>query len=97
MIGNIPPALQTLIKAIDKYILNPLIVLAFAVAMLVFLWGVFQYVKGAGDQKAREKGRDHILWGIIGLAIMFAVFGIMSVISNTVGGPTGSISNIQRL
>lgn len=97
MSANIPPALQSLIRSISTYILNPLIVLAFAVAMVVFLWGVFQYVRGAGDPKAREAGRNHILWSIIGLAIMFSVFGIMTVISNTVGGPTGNIMNIQKL
>ena len=97
MSGNIPPALLTLIKSIDRYVINPLIVLAFAVAMVVFLWGVLQYVRGAGDPKARETGRNHILWSIIGMAIMFSVFGIMTVISNSVGGPTGNISNIQKL
>ena len=95
--GNIPPALQSLIRSIDQYILNPLIVLAFAVAMVVFLWGVFQYIRGAGDPGARKIGRDHILWSVVGMAIMFTVFGIMTVISNTVGGPTGNISNIRKL
>jgi len=93
----IPPALQTLITAINTYILNPLIILAFAFAMVVFLWGVFQYVRGAADVKARETGRSHILWGVIGIAIMFSVFGIMNIISNTVGGQPSAISNIQKL
>ena len=92
-----PAALQTLVTAIDRYILNPLIVLAFAIAMVVFVWGVFQYIRGAGDPGARQKGRDHILWSIIGMAIMFTVFGIMTVISNTVGGDTSSITNIRKL
>ncbi len=95
--GNIPPALQTLISNINRYVINPLIVLGFAVAMVVFLWGVFNYVRGAGDPKARETGRKHILWSVVGLAIMFTVFGIMTVISNSVGGPTGSIMNIRKL
>ena len=93
--SNVPPALASLIKGIDKYVINPLIVLAFAVAMVVFLWGVFNYVKGAGDVKARETGRNHILWSLVGMAIMFSVFGLMTIISNTVGGPTGNITNIQ--
>ncbi|MEI6553721.1 MAG: hypothetical protein WCO09_04070 [bacterium] len=92
-----PAALQTLITAIDQYILNPLIVLAFAIAMVVFLWGVFQYIRGAGDPKARETGRNHILWSIIGMAIMFTVFSIITVISNTVGGDTSTLTNIQKL
>ncbi len=95
--SNVPPALASLIKGIDRYVINPLIVLAFAIAMVVFLWGVFNYVRGAGDPKARETGRSHILWSLIGMAIMFSVFGLMTIISNTVGGPTGNITNIQKL
>ena len=97
MSSNVPPALLSLIRGLSRYVINPLIILAFAVAMVVFLWGVFNYVRGAGDPKVREKGRDHILWSIIGMAIMFSVFGIMTVISNTVGGPSGNIQNIQNL
>ena len=93
----IPPALRSLITSIDIYIINPLILLAFAIAMLVFLWGVFEYIKGAGDVKSRETGRSHILWGVIGIAIMFSVFGIIRMISNTVGGSSAVVNDIQRL
>lgn len=93
----IPPTLLALVSSIIDVIINPLIVLAFAVALVVFLWGVFEYVKGAGDPAARKTGRNHILWSIVGFAIMFSVFGIMRAVSNTVGGPTGSITNIQKL
>ena len=93
----IPPALQQLVTGIDTYVLNPLIVLAFAVALVVFLWGVVGYVRGAGDPKARETGRSHILWGLVGMAIMFSVFGIMTIISNSVGGSTDTINSIRKL
>jgi Type IV secretion system pilin len=93
----IPPALLTLIRSIETYIINPLIEVALAVAAVVFLWGVFNFIKGAGDKAAREKGRNHMLWGIIGIAIMLSVFSILTVISNSVGGPSGNISNIQNL
>lgn len=93
----IPHSLVVLVSQINRYIINPLIVLGFAVAMVVFLWGVFEFIQAAGDPKAREKGRNHILWSLVGIAIMFSVFGIIRIVSNTVGGPTGSINNIQRL
>ncbi len=94
---KIPTQLTRLIQAINEHIINPAIILIFAVAMVVFLWGLISYIRGAGDPKARESGRSRIIWGIIGFAIMFSVFGIMQLVSNTVGGPTGEIINIQKL
>jgi len=34
---------------------------------------------------ASAAGRSHMLWGIIGMAIMFGVFGIIGFIARTVG------------
>ena len=92
-----PQSLQNLISAVNHYIVNPLILLLFAVAMVVFLWGIIGYIKGAGDPKARESGRNHILWGLVGMAIMFSVFGIMHIIAGTLGVSPDAINSIQKL
>ncbi len=78
------PAISFLHKVIDL-IINPLIVLLFAVAMVVFLYGVFEYIRGAESEDAREKGSRHILSGVFGLFIMISVFGIINIIVNTFG------------
>lgn len=76
---------NALISNIANAIIDPVIKLAFAIAFLVFLWGVFQYVKGADNEDARTLGVRHMTWGIIGLAIMFAAKAIVSMIGATVG------------
>jgi hypothetical protein len=70
---------------INAVILNPLITLLFAVALLVFLWGIFEFVKNSDDAKSREQGKQNILWGVIGMFIMFGVFRIIKIILATVG------------
>ncbi|MBU3668808.1 MAG: hypothetical protein FGM57_02470 [Candidatus Taylorbacteria bacterium] len=75
----------TLIHKINEVILNPLITLLFAAAVLVFLYGVFEYVKGADSDDARSTGRNHIIWGVVGMFIMVSAFGIMDLIMNTIG------------
>jgi len=75
----------SLINKLAEVIVNPLIKLAFAIAFVVFLWGVFQYVKGADNEDARATGVRHMTWGIIGLAIMFAAKAIVVLIGATVG------------
>ncbi|MEK7185721.1 MAG: hypothetical protein AAB726_03795 [Patescibacteria group bacterium] len=74
-----------LLNRISEVILNPIIYLLFAIALLVFLWGIFQMISGAASDEARSKGRLNIMWGIIGMLIMVSVYGILDVILNTFG------------
>lgn len=67
-------------------VLNPLLKLLFAAALLYFIWGVFQYLLNADSDSGRSTGRQHILWGIIGMAIMAGAFGILEIASRTLLG-----------
>ncbi len=62
----------------------------FAAAVLVFLYGVFEYVKDSGSEDARSTGQRHILSGVFGLFIMISVFGIVQLILRTVGASPDS-------
>ncbi len=89
------PALNFIHK-IDQYIVNPIILLLVAVALLVFLWGVLEFVGHSDSEEARTKGGRHILWGIVGLAIMLSAFGIVNVIINTIGADSTAINQIKK-
>ena len=86
-------SVKTLIQSIDRVIINPIIFFLFAVAMVYFLYGVAQYFLSGDSEEVRKKAKSQMLWGIIGLFIMVAVFGIMRVIINTFGVTNVSISN----
>lgn len=77
--------ISNLLFKVNEVILNPLITLAFAVALVYFLYGVFQFIKDADDSDAREQGKQHILWGLVGMFIMISVFGIIRIVLNTFG------------
>ncbi|MDE1919747.1 MAG: hypothetical protein KGH56_03585 [Patescibacteria group bacterium] len=64
-------------------IINPIILLLAAAAFVAFLWGVFEFIKGAGDEGKREEGRRAILWGLIGLVIIFGAYGIINLALGT--------------
>ncbi|MEI6345865.1 MAG: hypothetical protein WCO79_01370 [bacterium] len=76
---------NTLINKLADVIVNPVLKLAFAIAFLAFLWGVFQYVKGADNEEARALGVKHMTWGVVGLAIMVTAKAIVNLIGVTVG------------
>ena len=77
------PELDAFISKVVVQIVNPIILLLSAAAFVVFLWGLFQFVAHAGDETKRKEGKDAILWGLIGLAIIFGAYGIINVALQT--------------
>lgn len=69
-------------------IINPIILLLSAGAFVVFIWGVFKFIKNAGDEKARSEGKQAIFWGIIGLVIIFGAYGIINLALGTFNLPS---------
>jgi len=78
-------SVTTLMRSIDKVIINPLIVLLFALAVAYFIYGLASYLLAPDNEEKRKTGKEHMLWGIVGMFIMVAVFGIMSLILKTTG------------
>ena len=79
-------------------IINPIILLLAATAFILFLWGVFEFIKGAGDEGKREEGKRAILWGIIGLVIIFGAYGIINIALGTFNAVFAfPIAPIQRI
>lgn len=73
---------------IISYIVNPIIYFLVGLAVIYFLYGVFNFVRNAESSEKRIIGAKHIFWGVIGIAIMFSVFALVKVIQNTIGTGT---------
>ncbi len=80
---------------LDKYIINPLIVFLFALAMVFFLYGVFEFIMNAGNDEKKTSGKSHMLWGVVGLTIMMGVWFILGVILRTMNIPKSEIDPEQ--
>ncbi len=65
-------------------IISFLIPMAIVVGVLYFIWGVVQYVISSSEDKKAE-GRAHMIYAVIGLFVITAVFGLVSVLKNTFG------------
>lgn len=53
------------------------------VAIIVFLWGVFKFIRDAGDEKARTEGKKLIFWGLFGLFVMLCVWAFVEILAGT--------------
>jgi len=74
---------DTFVAKVDTLIVNPLIYLLFALALVYFLWGMAEFLMGGDNEEKRSVGKSHMLWGIVGLAIMMGVWTILGVVLNT--------------
>jgi len=80
-----------------KSTLNTVIMLLFVLVTLYFIWGVVKYVSAAGDEAKLKAGKQHMIWGIIGMAVMAGAWGIVNLVVNyLVGGSGGTTPTIPR-
>jgi len=69
------------------YIINSILVpVLFAIAFIVFLYGIARaYIFSYGDPAKRAEGHKLLLWGLIAFAVMISVWGLVNVVANTFG------------
>ena len=72
----------TLIISIINNVLVPVL---FAVAFMVFLWGAFDvFILGANNEEVKEKGKNLMLWGLIGFFVMVSIWGLVNILTGSV-------------
>jgi len=58
----------------------------FAFAFAAFVWGVLNYFfLHGGDEAKRAEGRQFVLWGILGMVVLFSVWGFVNIMLSTLG------------
>ena len=65
-------------------LLNAVVPILIALGIVYFVWGVITYMIG-GDEEKKKEGRSKIIYGIIGLAVIVAVWGLVGVLTRTFG------------
>lgn len=58
-------------------------------ALLGFFWGLMKFVFSAGNEEAKEQGKHIMIYGIIALFVMVAVWGLVGFIAGSLGVGTG--------
>ena len=86
--------LTTLVGTLRTFV-NALIPLVIAIAVLYFFWGLVTYLRAAGDPKMQDQGKSHMIWGIIAIAVMVSIFGLVNWLQNTLGVTGGTITPPQ--
>ncbi len=71
-------------------IINLIIPIVIGIAVVGFMYGVLKYMLSLGNEQEKKSGREIMLWGVVALFLMFTVWGILRVLSNTFLGASGA-------
>lgn len=64
-------------------LINALIPLVLAIAVLVFFWGLAMYLLKTDDAEGRGKGISIMFMGIIVIFVMVSIWGIVRILQST--------------
>jgi hypothetical protein len=57
-----------------------------SISLLMFVWGGFTWMTSAGSNEKIKKGRDIIVWSVIGLAIVFTSYVLVKFVIMSIAG-----------
>lgn len=70
---------DSMLDSLGKIIKDKLIPLLFALALLLFFWGLVKYIWSLSSG-SKEEGKNIMVWGIIALTVMISVWGLVNFI-----------------
>lgn len=75
---------QSLASFVINFINNVAVPLVFALAFVVFIWGVFEFfILGASNDEKKKKGKSLMMYGLIGFFLMVSVWGLVHILTGT--------------
>lgn len=92
-------AAATTFRDLASTIIIPIIrgvIRIFYVSLAIGLsYGVVMYFVNSDNEKKREEIKGYLLWGIIGITVAFGLWGIVAILSDTLGWGDVGIPIIQ--
>ena len=58
-------------------LIQNLIPIVIAIALLVFFWGLVRFISKAGDETEVKKSKGLMVWGLVALFVMITVWGLV--------------------
>ena len=79
-LGNI----ETFVSSIGRVVglALPIVV---AIALLAFFWGLVKFIFAQGNEESKADAKKIMLWGLIALFVMVAVWGLVRFIGDALG------------
>tara|TARA_B100000686_G_C16183250_1_gene662024 strand:+ start:223 stop:480 length:258 start_codon:yes stop_codon:yes gene_type:complete len=71
--------IEGFLQRLIDLIIQPIATLLFLVSFVIFAWGVLQLIIASreGNNENMSQGKNHILYGLIGMFVMMVASGIV--------------------
>lgn len=84
MLAAVILSVTDLLGKIAVQILNPLIILGFVIATAFLFYGIAEMI-WKSDSSDSDKNKKNVMYGVVGLFIMFSVYGILHLVLDSFG------------
>ena len=92
-----PSAGSDLLERIVDYVIDPAVKVVFTLGLFFFLWGFVEFLWELKDGKTSAEGKQHMIYGLVGMLIMVSVYGIIALIMNTFGIDPATATDTSRI
>ncbi|MBX4199872.1 pilin [Candidatus Parcubacteria bacterium] len=79
--GNVGGILSSIGTLVNRAL--PIVV---GIALLGFFWGLARFVFAAGDPERQKEARQIMIWGVVALFVMTAVWGLVRFLADAIPG-----------
>ncbi|HRH25557.1 MAG TPA: pilin [Parcubacteria group bacterium] len=91
-LGGVNTLLDSISRLVDTAL--PVVV---GLALLAFFWGLMKFIFAAGNEDNKEDGKRIMIYGLIGLFVMVAVWGLVGFIADNLNVDTGGSANVPTV
>lgn len=74
---------KDLVYAVMTDILEPLTLIILALAVVYFLWNIAEVIRQGDNPEELGKLKTKAMWGVIGIAVMVSLWGLVQMLVNT--------------
>ena len=79
-----------------KNVLDQLVVFLIALAVVWFIWNVIRYTMSSDEEK-KSAAKSQMIWGIIAIAVIVSIWGLVGILQNVFGVNTQGAQNVNNL
>ncbi len=68
------------VNGLVKNLIRAMLGITGSVALLMFVWGGFQWLFSAGEADRVKKGKDTIKWAVLGLVVIITAYMLVNTV-----------------
>lgn len=76
-------ATQALVQKFTTYVIDPIMLVLFACGFFLFMYGMVEFMFKLSKGADSKEGKEHMLYGVIGMLVMVSVGGIIGFLAGT--------------